>query len=119
MFWKKVKKTEEIKGPASIVVKKRQKWSRLLGVGGEKEYFIDNLSMLLSSGMDIISALDAIKEGIRSDNMKQVIDNLKEDINDGHPLWKALKETKLLSLHILSLSNWRRIGKVGREFESD
>ncbi len=114
--FKKRKKTDEEK---KTVVKKRQKWSRLLGAGGEKEYFIDNLSMLLSSGMDIISALDAIKEGMQSANMKQVIDNLKEDINDGHPLWKALKETKLLSLHILSLSNWRRIGKVGREFESD
>jgi type II secretory pathway component PulF len=101
MALKKEKKTPEVQ--TKPVVKKRRKWSRFTGNGGEKEYFVDNLAMLLSSGMDILSALEAIKEGVRSKLMKGIIDDLKADITDGLPLWKALQKTKLLSLHILSL----------------
>lgn len=98
MFWKK--KSDDPKPP---VIKKRQRWSRFTGNGNEREYFIDNLSMLLASGMDILSALDAIQLGVRSKLMKGIIDDLKMDINDGRPLWRSLKDTRLVSQHILSL----------------
>lgn len=86
-----------------VVIRKRRKWSALLGDGGEKEYFVDNLSMLLASGMDILNALGSIREGVRTSLMKDIIDGLREDISDGSPLWKALKRTNLLSEHILAL----------------
>jgi len=69
----------------------------------EKEYFIENLSMLLASGMDILQAVDSIRKEIHSAQMKQVIDNLREDIEAGSPIWKALEETRLFPAFIMAL----------------
>lgn len=69
----------------------------------EKEYFIENLSMLLASGMDILQAIDSIKKEIRSSGMKEVIDNLREEVEAGSPIWKALENTKLFPAFILAL----------------
>ena len=73
------------------------------GLGKEKEYFIDNLTMLLTSGMDILLALEAIKSELRSKQMKRVVDSLKSDINEGSPIWRALKKTNFLPDHVISL----------------
>lgn len=69
----------------------------------EKEYFIDNLSMLLTSGMDVSLALKNIAEEVRSSGLKKIIGNLQEDITGGSALWEALEKTNLLPTHIISL----------------
>jgi type IV pilus assembly protein PilC len=69
----------------------------------EKEYFIENLSMLLSSGMDIIRAMESIKKEVRSAQMKAVIDNLQEEVAAGSPIWKVLEETNFFPAFIISL----------------
>ncbi|MCK5461078.1 type II secretion system F family protein [Candidatus Gracilibacteria bacterium] len=75
----------------------------------EKDYFIENLSMLLASGMDIFMVLDAIEKGIHSGAMRSIISKIKEEIDAGFPLWKALKNSKLLPDHVLVLF------KIGEE----
>src|SRR3989338_3929506 len=69
----------------------------------EKEYFIDNLSMLLTSGMDVSLALKNIADEVRSSGIKKIIGRLQEDISGGSSLWEALEKTRLLPKHIISL----------------
>lgn len=78
----------------------------------EKEFFIENLAMLIESGMNISSALKAITEEIQSKSLKEIIINVQKDISDGSPISKAFEGTNLFPRHSLSLI---RIGeKSGR-----
>lgn len=69
----------------------------------EIDYFIDNLSMLINSGMDIVAALNAIKTDIRSKSMVKLIDYMKEEIDEGSTLSGAIRKMKFLPEHVISL----------------
>ncbi len=73
------------------------------GFNEEKEYFIENLAMLLASGMDIIESLQAIKTEVKSTKLLNIIDNLVEDISAGFSLSIALGKTEILPAHIIAL----------------
>jgi len=73
------------------------------GLGKERDYFVENLSMLISSGMPIITALDSIATEMRSLRMKHIIADIKLDIEAGSPLWKTLGESRLFPMHVISL----------------
>ena len=87
-----------------------------MGIAEEKEYFIENFAMLLSSGTDIISAIEAIKTGLKSPGMIKVTNYIEEEVNSGSPLWEALSKTNMLPKHIVTLI---RIGEeTGRLSEN-
>lgn len=71
--------------------------------GGDKAYFIENLSMLLASGMNIVAALESIKQEVSSRKMKKVITQIAADIDAGIPLWKSFKATALFPEYVISL----------------
>jgi type II secretory pathway component PulF len=74
-----------------------------VGIQKEKQYFLDSLSMMLGSGIGILTSLKALKEEVRSKRMKSVIESISKDIDSGSYLWKALKKTDLFPKYILSL----------------
>ena len=73
------------------------------GLGKERDYFVENLSMLISGGMPIIGALDSITTELRSRRMKNVIAAIKSDIESGSPLWRTLAKSNLFPEHAVSL----------------
>lgn len=73
------------------------------GIGNDKETFMENLTLLLSSGMDILSALAAIKEEARSEGMKKVVEFIQQSVSSGSNLARALEKTKIFPLHTISL----------------
>ncbi len=73
------------------------------GIGREKDYFIENLSVLLNSGMDILSAVQAIKIELHSVKMKRIISRLETEIEGGSTLWHALDNTHIIPPHIIYL----------------
>lgn len=83
--------------------KKRKRIFVSLIPSEEKEYFVENFSMLLSSGMDIMMALESIKDELRSSQMKAIISNLQEDVESGLPIWQALEKTGFFPVFIVSL----------------
>lgn len=104
------------KNKTSPVKVSQRKKLATFGVGAEKTYFIENLSVLLSSGMDVGTALNAIKQEIKSKQLRAIIEELDQDIDDGKPLWRALDQTGLLAPHIVFLI---RIGEeTGRLSEN-
>ncbi|MBN2854459.1 type II secretion system F family protein [Patescibacteria group bacterium] len=96
-----MKKNEEIKQP------KKTKIPTLnfldFGVKKEKEIFIENLTMLLSSGLSPALAIDSIQAEIKSKKLKIIIAQIGIDIDDGFPLWKSLENSKLFDESIISL----------------
>lgn len=73
------------------------------GIRKQQEYFIDNLAMLLLSGIDVLTALVAIEREIKSRRMRQVIDQIRSDVDAGVPLWQALEKIRLLPGYVISL----------------
>lgn len=73
------------------------------GLGKERDYFIENLSMLVASGMPILSVFDAIVKGLHSRRMKKIIALVRGDIESGSPIWKALQKTNIFPDHAISL----------------
>ena len=79
------------------------RWFFTFGLGKEWDYFVENLSMLISGGMPIMDALTAIGEEARSRRMKNVIARIQSDIESGSPLWRTLGNTNLFPEHAVSL----------------
>ena len=73
------------------------------GLGKERDYFVENLSMLISGGMPIMTALSAISTEMRTRRMKNIITNIKLSIESGSSLWQTLKESNIFPEHAISL----------------
>jgi type II secretory pathway component PulF len=69
----------------------------------EKYYILENISLLLSSGMDILSAVKAVREGLKSERTKKIIDGLIDRINEGTPLWRSVQEIEIFSPNVIYL----------------
>lgn len=81
----------------------------IYSLGEEKDFFVENLSMLLSSDMGILEALDTIRIESRSHLMQQIISGMKEDVDAGFPLWETLRRSGFLPESAISLI------KIGEE----
>ncbi len=86
------------------------------GIGRDREYFIENLSMLVASGMTILDALGAVAPGVRSGQMRRIIEGIREDIESGASLSQALAEARLFPSHVVSLI---RIGEASGNLASN
>jgi len=87
-----------------------------LFLGNERDSFVENLSMLISSGMPIMTALDSIAQEISSRRLKRIISIIKSDIESGFPLWRALARSNLFPEYAVSII---RLGEEsGRLFDN-
>ena len=69
----------------------------------DKDYFVENLAMLLDSGLSISPALLAIKEEMRSAKMQKIIAELLTEVEGGSALWRALAKSQLFAANVTSL----------------
>jgi type IV pilus assembly protein PilC len=100
----KIRRSYEKEGFKAPVFEYRQDWPYLsVGFGDERDYFIENLSLLISSGMGILSALESLKVSVKSRRMKKITIAIEGMVESGMPLWKAFEKTKFLSARIISL----------------
>ncbi|MEI8060839.1 MAG: type II secretion system F family protein [Candidatus Berkelbacteria bacterium] len=74
-----------------------------LMIGEEKDFFIENLSVLLASGMPIVAALQSLKEEVRSGALKKIITELLDDIASGATLWRSMEKAGIFQKHFISL----------------
>ena len=61
-----------------------------LFMGGEKDYFAENLSMLLSAGIGVSSAVAIMRDGAVNKGYKKTLSAIIKEIEEGMPLWKSL-----------------------------
>lgn len=95
--------TDQKQGPSQARSYKSKALSFAFSLNKERSYFVENLSLLISSGMSIVTALDAITQESRSGRMKRILASMREDVESGSPLWKALEQTRLFPEHAISL----------------
>ena len=81
-----------------------------IGTGEERGYLIENLAMLLSSGMDVLQAVGSIKQELRSRFLKQKLGEIEESINAGFGIGEALQKTGLFPEYVTALL---KIGEEG------
>ncbi|MBP6888843.1 MAG: type II secretion system F family protein [Candidatus Pacebacteria bacterium] len=73
------------------------------GLSKERDHFIENLSMLVLSGMAITEALRAVVKETKDARMKEILTQVMDDIEAGSPIWKAFTETGLFRGYTISL----------------
>jgi len=74
-----------------------------LGFREERDYFIENLSLLISSGMDILSAIAAVSPSFKTKKMKGIVSYMEKSVKAGFPLWQAFDKTGLFPNRTISL----------------
>lgn len=82
----------------------------------ERDYLLEDLSVLLSSGMSVSLALAAVKNEINSKSLKRIIGEIQQEIESGSPLWKAMQDANIFSGHVISLL---RIGESSGRLEQN
>jgi len=84
---------------------KKKKPSRgfSLFIGKEKEYLIENLAMLVKSGLDVAIALETMQSDIKTKSLHQVITQMRADIESGSTIAEALGKYKFLPDYSISL----------------
>lgn len=84
---------------------KIKNWFEALHVGlaKERDYLVENLSMLVGGGMTVLSAIEAVSADIRTSGMKKILALLRDDVESGSPLWKAFEHSGLFRDHTISL----------------
>ncbi len=90
-----------------------QKKLSTFGLSKERDQFIENLSMLVLSGMSIIGALSSIIKQTKSPGMKAILERMLLEIESGSPVWKALDRTKFFKGYTISLI---RLGEESGNF---
>jgi type IV pilus assembly protein PilC len=69
----------------------------------EREYFIENLTLLLNAAVPIGEALESVSAGVHSRSFKKLIKELREDVDSGYGLSEALDRSGIASGQTLSL----------------
>lgn len=99
-----VRKSYEKEGFKEPVFEYRPDWPYVsVGFGDERDYFIENLSLLIASGMGISAALEALTLSMKTWKMKKIVFVIQSMVNAGMPLWKAFAKTELVSERTISL----------------
>lgn len=69
----------------------------------DKEDFFENFSLMLSSGIDIVIALDLLKAESRSKGIKRIIGDIQADVKNGESISSAIRKAKMLPKHLMAV----------------
>ncbi|HCB23053.1 hypothetical protein A3H81_05060 [Candidatus Daviesbacteria bacterium RIFCSPLOWO2_02_FULL_38_18] len=69
----------------------------------DKDYFLENLAVMIASGIDVSSAITSLKQETKSKKMLKILGLIDAEINSGSTLWMALQKSKLLPNHVIAL----------------
>lgn len=95
------------------VSEKKAGFFETFGLGKERDHFIENLSMLVLSGMPISKALASITNDTKNQQMKKILNRIVTELDAGLPLWKSFDRTGLFKGYTISLI---RIGEESGKF---
>lgn len=100
----KTRRSYQNEGFRAPVFEYRPDWPYIsIGFGNEKDFFIENLALLISSGMGILASLEAMSSSLKTNKMKKVVAYLQKSVGAGHPLWQAFSQTKLFPERVISI----------------
>src|SRR3989344_4489893 len=93
----------------------------------EKDYFLENLATFSGASISIVESIDALLKDTESPKMRRIIQAMRDEVDSGVPLSRALEHRKIFPEHIISVI---RLGEesgrlpenlkvVSRELEKD
>lgn len=68
-----------------------------------RDYFTSNLALLLDAAVPVQEALTSLQETGKSAELKGALEQMKHDIDEGMPLWKAMERSGIVSSQTLAL----------------
>jgi type IV pilus assembly protein PilC len=74
-----------------------------IGLGKERDYLVENLSMLVASGMPILEAIAAVGAETKSRRIKKLVAEMSGDIEAGLSFSKTLEHSGLFSAQAVAL----------------
>ncbi|PSO44712.1 MAG: hypothetical protein BRC23_00390 [Parcubacteria group bacterium SW_4_49_11] len=84
----------------------------------EKESALENMAILLQSGMGIRSALRSLNQNTKKDAVREQIEGIASDVGDGKPLWKSFDRNNFVPPYIISLIRiGEESGNLGEKLE--
>lgn len=84
----------------------------------DKIYIIENLGLLLGSGLGVLDSLQSIKNEVQSKKMLKVLEKLIEEVDSGSTLWRALEKAGIFSTQIISLvRSGEEAGRLEQNFK--
>lgn len=78
-------------------------WTRLNAGRKNRDYFMEQLAMMLDAGMDVLNVLETMQEDARSGSMKKIASRLHAAVDSGVPFSQAVDDSRLLQGHVVSL----------------
>jgi type II secretory pathway component PulF len=72
-------------------------------MASERDFFLENFSLLLRASMPVTEALDSLQQELRSRKMKRIVYSIEEEISAGAPLSAAFEKSGVLSRRFVSL----------------
>lgn len=73
------------------------------GLGKEKSHFVENLAILLNSGLTVVDALKTIQLELRVKPMKKLVARIIDEVESGIPLWMSMDNQNFFSSYALAL----------------
>ncbi|MFZ4631713.1 MAG: type II secretion system F family protein [Patescibacteria group bacterium] len=80
-----------------------------LGTGAERGILIENLTLLLSSGLNVSMALLAVQKEIKSKYLSEILNHMSQEVENGSSFWRAAASSNLFPESTISLI------KIGEE----
>ncbi len=90
-----------------------QKKLSTFGLSKDRDQFIENLSMLVLSGMSIVGAISSIVKETKTPGMKLILERMVSEIEAGSPVWKSFDRTGFFKGYTISLL---RLGEESGNF---
>ncbi|MEQ1849518.1 MAG: type II secretion system F family protein [Candidatus Peribacteraceae bacterium] len=103
LFQKKEKKVKVVKPQSSSGFTKALASLNNIGLGKEKAHFVENLAILLNSGLSVVDALKTIHMEIRLKPMKKLVSRIIDQVESGMPLWMSMDDQNFFSMYALAL----------------
>ncbi len=89
--------------------KKRMRPISFMGYPKERDYIVENMALLIASGIPVSESVSIVSSGLRSKQLKRLLVQVTGDLDEGSPLWKALSGTGFLE------DNYINLIKLGEE----
>lgn len=85
--------------------KKVSKPSKLgyIGLGKEREAFIQNLSTLLNAGLPLIESIQTLQLEARSKPVRKLFQRILDAVEAGTPLWRAMADQNFFTPYAIAL----------------
>lgn len=77
-------------------------WTKI-GLSSDLDYFLENISMLIGSGMSIVDAFSSVQNELSTGRMRRVVKWMAEEVQAGSSFSDALERTGLFSTHTVTL----------------